>query len=141
MTSLVVNNYGLLMFDIVEAAKRKLSDDMATIIRLRGPSFDVTELLTRSEFEKIIQVEIQAIEKHLDETVTASGLAPQEIDAVIRTGGSSGIPAFRYMLMEKFGRNKVLATGSLPLDTIASTRSHRLLQLEAGELVTGVFAG
>lgn len=118
LTSLVANNYGLQMFDVLEAAKRKLSDDMATVIRLEGPTFDVTELLTRSEFEKIIQVEIQAIEKHLDETLTASGLDPKEIDAVIRTGGSSNIPAFRYMLMEKFGRNKVLAA-----DTFSSVTS------------------
>lgn len=118
LTSLVVNNFGLQMFDAVEAAKRVLSDDMATLIRLHGPGFDVTEMLTRSEFEKIIQAEIQAIEKHLDETVTASGLEPQEIDAIIRTGGSSSIPAFRYMLMEKFGRKKLIAT-----DTFSSVTS------------------
>ncbi len=108
LISLVANNYSLQMFDVVESAKRKLSSDMATVIRLHGPGFKVTEMVTRSQFEKIIRAEIQTIERHLDETVATSGLAPRDIDAVIRTGGSSQIPVFRYMLMEKFGRDKVL---------------------------------
>ncbi len=118
LTSLVVNNYALQMFDVVEAAKRQLSTDMATIIRLKGPGFKVTEMVTRSEFEKIIRSEILSIEHHLDQTIKDSGLAIDDIDAVIRTGGSSGIPAFRYMLMEKFGREKVKA-----IDTFSSVTS------------------
>jgi hypothetical protein len=78
----------------------------------------VIELVTRSNFEKIIRSEIQAIDKHLDETVQAAGLKPDQIDAVVRTGGSSDIPAFRYMLMEKFGARKVKAS-----DTFSSVTS------------------
>ena len=118
LISLVANNYALQMFDVVESAKRKLSADMATIIRLKGPGFDVTEMVTRSDFEKIIRSEILAIEQHLDETVQAAGLKPEQIDAVVRTGGSSDIPAFRYMLMEKFGARKVMAS-----DTFSSVTS------------------
>lgn len=109
LISMVANNYTLHMFDIVEATKQRLSDEMAALIQLNGPGFHVTELVTRTAFEQIIRNEIQTIDKHLDETVEASGLAPSEIDAVIRTGGSSNIPAFRYMLMDKYGRDKVKA--------------------------------
>jgi len=109
LVSMVANNYTLQMFDVVEASKRRLSDDMASLIRLNGPGFRVTELVTRTAFEQIIRNEIQIIDKHLDETVSASGLAASDIDAVIRTGGSSNITAFRYMLMDKFGREKVKA--------------------------------
>ncbi|MCI0397802.1 MAG: Hsp70 family protein [Chloroflexi bacterium] len=109
LLSLVTNNYGLQMFDTVEAAKRRLSDDMATVLRLDGPGFHVTEMITRSEFEQIIRAEIQAIDQHLDEVVRDSGLPIGQIDAVVRTGGSAQIPAFKYMLMEKFGREKVMA--------------------------------
>jgi hypothetical chaperone protein len=118
LISLVANNYALQMFDVVELAKRKLSADMATIIRLKGPGFNVTEMVTRSDFEKIIRAEILAIERHLDETVAAAGLKPDQIDAVVRTGGSSDIPAFRYMLKEKFGAMKVRSS-----DTFSSVTS------------------
>jgi hypothetical chaperone protein len=132
LISLVANNYALQMFDAAEAAKRRLSAEMAALIKLEGPGFHVTELVTRSQFEQIIAADIQAIDAHLDETVRAAGLDPGEIDVVVRTGGSAEIPAFRYLLAEKFGRSRVQAS-----DTFSSVTSglgiigHRIA---AGEL-------
>ncbi|WP_420641579.1 Hsp70 family protein [Candidatus Leptofilum sp.] len=105
--SLVSSNYGLQMFDIVEQAKRTLSEKRGATITLEGPGFKVQEFVTRTEFETIIRAEIQAIDAHIEETMAASGLKPARIDAVIRTGGSSQVPAFDEMLQRKFGPDKV----------------------------------
>jgi hypothetical chaperone protein len=107
LISLVTTNYGLLMFDQVELAKRRLSDKRGAEIRLDGPDFKVREFVTRSEFERIIQPEIMAIEKELLNTVSRSGLTTKDIDAVVRTGGSAQIPAFSEMLVRLFGAEKV----------------------------------
>lgn len=107
LESLVSSNYGLQMFDIVEQAKRRLSDKRGAAITLEGSGFKVQEFVTRTEFEGIIRAEIQAIDAHIDETVAASGLQPSQIEAVIRTGGSSQVPAFDEMLQYKFGAEKV----------------------------------
>lgn len=107
LLSLVSGNYGLRMFDEVEKAKRTLSDKVGAMIRLQGPGFNVFEMITRTDFEEIIRREILAIEQHLDETIAASGLQPSQIDAVIRTGGSSEIPVFQEMLAQKLGRDKL----------------------------------
>jgi hypothetical chaperone protein len=107
LESLVSSNYGLQMFDIVEQAKRQLSDKRGATITLEGPGFKVQEFVTRTEFETIIRAEIQAIDAHVDETMAASGLKPDQIDAVIRTGGSSQVQAFDEMLQRKFGPEKV----------------------------------
>ncbi len=107
LESLVSSNYGLQMFDIVEQAKRTLSDKRGAAITLEGPGFKVQEFVTRSEFETIIRAEIQEIDAHIDETMLASGLKPAQIDAVIRTGGSSQVQAFDEMLQRKFGPEKV----------------------------------
>jgi hypothetical chaperone protein len=107
LISLVSSNYGQQMFDIVERAKRELSDKRGAPIHLEGPGFKVIEFVTRGEFERIIQQEILAIDRHIDETVAASGLETAAIDAVIRTGGSSQIPVFDEMLRRKFGDEKV----------------------------------
>jgi hypothetical chaperone protein len=107
LESLVSSNYGLQMFDIVEQAKRTLSEKRGATITLSGPGFKVQEFVTRSEFETIIRAEIQAIDAHIDETMAASGLKPAQIDAVIRTGGSSQVQAFDEMLQRKFGSDKV----------------------------------
>jgi hypothetical chaperone protein len=107
LISLVANNYSLQMFDTIEAAKRQLSDKVATVIRMKGPGFHVIEPLSRGEFEHIIHAETQKIADHIDATVQAAGLNHEKIDAVIRTGGSSEISVFKRMLMSKFGSEKV----------------------------------
>lgn len=130
LISLVSNNYALKMFDTVETAKRNLSTDMATLIRFKGPDFNVTEMVTRNQFENIIRADIQAITNELEETIKAAGTEDKQIDAVVRTGGSAQIPAFRYMLMERFGRDKVLA-----IDTFSSVTSG------LGIIAHGIFEG
>jgi len=107
LLALVGSNYGLKMFDVVEAAKRTLSDKRGAEIYLDGPGFNVREFVTRLEFEDIIRAETRAIERHLEETVRRSGLRPEQIDTVIRTGGSALIPVFYEMLGRHFGQDKV----------------------------------
>jgi hypothetical protein len=132
LESLVSSNYGLKMFDIVEQAKRRISDKHGAEILLEGPGFKVREFITRSEFEGIIRNEIVSIDQHVDEVVAQSGLKPSEIDAVIRTGGSAQIAAFYEMLCRKFGQDKVR-----DLDTFSGVTSGLGIigqGIEAGEL-------
>lgn len=132
LLALVSSNYGLKMFDVVETAKRTLSDKRGAAIYLDGPGFSVHEFVTRTEFEDIIRGETLAIEHHLSETVTQSGLRPDQIDTVIRTGGSALIPAFYEMLARHFGAAKVRS-----IDTFSSVTAglgvigHHLAQGES----------
>lgn len=118
LISLVSSNSALKMFDVVEAAKRTLSEKRGAEIRLEGEGFKVIDFVTRTEFENIIRSEIRTIDNHLDEVIAASGLQPGEIDAVIRTGGSAQVPAFYEMLCRKFGTEKVHS-----VDTFSSVTS------------------
>ncbi|MEM7335211.1 MAG: Hsp70 family protein, partial [Chloroflexota bacterium] len=132
LVSVVSNNYGLRMFDVVEASKRQLSDKRGTEILFEGPGFSVRDFVTRREFENIIRQEIIAIDEHLDEMMTQAGLTAENIDTVIRTGGSAQIPAFVQILEKKFGAEKVRS-----IDTFSSVTAglgivgHRV---EAGEI-------
>jgi len=47
------------------------------------------------------------VEKVLLDTLSASGLEPGQIDAVVKTGGSSSIPLFTALLAKIFGAEKV----------------------------------
>lgn len=131
LLALVGGNYGLQMFDVVEAAKRTLSDKRGAEITLEGVGFSVHEFVTRGEFEGLIRGETRAIEHHLLETVAASGLRTGQIDSVIRTGGSALIPVFYEMLGRHFGEARIRS-----LDTFSSVTAglgvigHRLEQGE-----------
>ena len=47
------------------------------------------------------------VEKVLLDTIEKSGLEIRQIDAVVKTGGSSNIPLFTGMLARLFGAEKV----------------------------------
>ena len=137
LRNLVSSNYGLKMFDIVEGAKRQLSQTERATIHLEGSGFDVQELVGRSDFEAIIGPETRIIESHIDTILRDAGLSADDIDVVIRTGGSSQIPAFVQMLEARFGREKVRS-----IDTFSSVTSglgiiaHRI---ETGEIDAQVY--
>ena len=118
LRDLITSSYSLKMFDAVEASKAELSSRLVSMIRLDGPGFRVQQPLTRNEFERLIQDEVNLIAATLDEVLDQAGLAHDQIDAVIRTGGSAQIPAFIQLLEERFGRDKVRA-----IDTFSSVTS------------------
>ncbi|MCA9896227.1 MAG: Hsp70 family protein, partial [Anaerolineae bacterium] len=97
----------LQMFDIAEGAKRQLSGSLRASLNMSGKGYTVLDAITRSEFERLIRPEVRAIEERLDEVLIASGLREDQIDVVIRTGGSSQIPAFINMLNSRFGEANV----------------------------------
>lgn len=129
---LVAGNYGLLMFDAVERAKRELSERVGTMIKLEFGGIKLFELVTRSEFEQFIHAEVLAVDNHLDEMVQASGLRPDQIDAVIRTGGSAQIPVFYELLERKFGAEKVRSVDAFSSVTSGlGVFAHRIAHGEA----------
>ncbi|HEX3052849.1 MAG TPA: Hsp70 family protein [Aggregatilineaceae bacterium] len=137
LINLISSSYGLKLFDEVEAIKRELSRSLNALIRLEGPGFQITQLVTRVEFERMIQQERDAIETMLDEVVQRSGLRYDQIDAVIRTGGSSQIPVFIQMLQNRFGAEKVKS-----IDTFSSVTSGLGIlahQIESGAMLGPAF--
>lgn len=108
LESLIVNDEGVRLFDAVEQTKIDLSAANFGLIRLTGEEIEIWQPITRSQFEAIIGEEIRQIRTCLLDTIQRSGLELCQIDAVVRTGGSSQIPGFIRMLEEIFGADKVL---------------------------------
>lgn len=108
LAALVINNYAMRLFDEVERAKIALSDGVFELIRLQGDDIHVWQPITRGQFETLIADETRRVEACLLDTLKASGLGVDEIDAVVRTGGSAQIPLFVEMLGRHFGPHKVV---------------------------------
>ena len=104
---LITSHYGLRLFDIAEAAKRRLSRAERAGLRLLEDGLAFDERLSRREFESLIRSDLRKISARLDEVLAAAGLRPRDIDAVIRTGGLRQIPCFVRLLEERFGAEKV----------------------------------
>jgi len=112
LLALIFNNLAFSFYNAVEASKITLSSQGATVIALQEQGIDLWELYTRSQFERDIKEQQELIEQALVDTVRASGLTLGEIDAVVKTGGSSSIPVFTAMLRRIFGADRVVESNT-----------------------------
>ena len=133
LESLVVNNYGFAMFDAVEQAKRELSDNYSAVVRLQAKDIDIWQLLTRAQFEALISGHRREIATRVQDTVSRSGLSPDEMDAVVRTGGSSQIPCFIDLLVEQFGPDKLHLENTF--SGVTAGLAIRAWELDRGETI------
>jgi hypothetical chaperone protein len=107
LQSLIFDDLAFSFYDQVESAKIALSKSGATVIDLKGKDIDIWELYTRAQFEEDIREYRDLIEEVVLDTMANSGLEPKQIDAVVKTGGSSNIPVFTRMLVQIFGAEKI----------------------------------
>ena len=112
LESLVTRNRGLELFRAIEEAKVALSTQDAATVRLRRPPIDVEEEVTRAEFDAAIAAQLRAARACVLDAIGEAGCEPEQIGAVITTGGSSLIPAFRDALRETLPRAELTATGT-----------------------------
>ena len=63
--------------------------------------------ITRLEFERFIGPDARAVEQCINRALVTAGLEADDIDVVLRTGGSSRVPLFEKILRNKFGPLKI----------------------------------
>ncbi len=107
LESLIFNDLAFAFYNAVELTKIALSSQGAAVMSFSGKDIELWELYTRHQFERDILVSIEKIQDVLLDTLVESGLEPEQIDAVVKTGGSSNIPAFTHLLEAIFGVEKV----------------------------------
>ncbi len=130
LLELVSSNYILYLFDLVERAKRQLSSKTDTSLSFTTRDFSLLDTITRLRFEQAIHQEYEAVREGLEQILASAGLRPNQVDRVIRTGGSSQIPLFVRLLNELFGREKVRQ-----IDVFSSVTSG--LAIRAHEIFAG----
>lgn len=104
---LIQRNLGYPVAREAEAAKKRLSSEQETHIRVDAEEFQVDERLERDEFTDIIEHTLDLMMGSIEEAEDLAGLKPQDIDLVLTTGGTSLIPAIRTMLDTRYGADRV----------------------------------
>ncbi len=97
---LIKRNYSYLAFQAIKDLKAALSEQLQA--RLDIPEIDVDVILTRTEFEAIIARLLKSFELAVSETLELAGIDASGVELVIRTGGSSLIPAVKRILDQLF---------------------------------------
>jgi hypothetical chaperone protein len=107
LESLIFNDLAFSFYNTVESSKIALSSKGATTIQVNEKNIDIWELYTRFQFEKDILEHQSQIKEVVQNTLITSGLEPEQIDAVVKTGGSSSIPVFTAILEKIFTPGKL----------------------------------
>ena len=105
------DNHGHDLYRAVSTLKMALSaDDQATFLFQVG-GVHIEKPVARADFERWIAPELAAIEGAVDQAMARSGLAPDAIDRVFLTGGTSFVPAVRALFQNRFGADRIETGG------------------------------
>ncbi|WP_295165556.1 Hsp70 family protein [uncultured Brevundimonas sp.] len=105
------DNHGHDLYRAVSTLKMALSaDDQATFLFEVG-GVHIEKPVARADFERWIAPELAAIEGAVDQAMARSGLAPDAIDRVFLTGGTSFVPAVRALFQNRFGADRIETGG------------------------------
>lgn len=97
------NNLAFSLFDCIDEAKIRLSSDEQSCLRFDvEPFISINEKILRKEFSALLEPRIAAARELIERTMATANLTADQVDHVIRVGGSSRIPAFITMLEEIF---------------------------------------
>ena len=105
--NIIDDNFGFFLFQAIEGAKCKLSDQEQTTISFMERDLCISEEIGKREFETINQDNFQQIADCIDDVVARSGLSAAQIDSVFLTGGTSRIPCIQSLFTQRFGREKL----------------------------------
>ena len=86
----------------IEQAKIELSTGRSTAIEFHRPGIDISIPVRREEFERLIAEHLQAVEDAILRALDDGRVSPEAVSLVLRTGGSSSIPAFVRILEDIF---------------------------------------
>jgi hypothetical chaperone protein len=107
LLTLVTRNLGFTLFREIEQAKIRLSNTYATDLKFSFANIDIRENITRHRFEELIAYEVETVEAGVRQILREAAVDPERVDVVLRTGGTSAVPAFSDLLSTIFDRRKL----------------------------------
>ena len=100
--TILYSGYAYQFYRAIEQAKIALSTESGSAIEFHRPGIDMSIPVRRDEFEHLISEPMQSVRAEILAAVEDAGVAPENIGLVLRTGGSSSIPAFAQILEDIF---------------------------------------
>lgn len=92
------------LYEVLEAAKRKLSSERELVIEQAVKSQKQPFNLTREEFDRLVQPLLHRVQLPIERTLRDAGVSPGEIDEVVLVGGATRMFAFRSLVTRMFRR-------------------------------------
>ncbi len=108
LENLIEDNYGYYLFMAIEKVKCALSSDDYAHFTFEENTLLIDELITKIEFEKIIQSDVSSIKSCVKRVLSDANLKFSDLDTIFLTGGSSYIPCIKTYFRKKFDEKKII---------------------------------
>lgn len=102
LITLIEHNLGYSVFQSIEKTKIELSDDPSSHFDYSNLGIEINETITLSEYDSVINKNVQNISDYLDKFLLTYNINPQEIDCLFMTGGTSMVKAIQRLFRNKF---------------------------------------
>jgi hypothetical chaperone protein len=102
LITLIEEDLGYQLHQAVERLKLELSRATSARFRFHDGSMEIEANVTRSDFERWIAADLTAIETCVDGLLDSTHVAPESVDRVFLTGGTSFVPAVRRIFTQRF---------------------------------------
>lgn len=102
--TVVEDGVGFSLYEAVEGAKRRLSDEDATDIALDYPGAELSVPTTRPRLEEAAERPIGRMLASLDGVLETAGVRADDVEIVCLTGGTSRMPRVEAAFREKLPR-------------------------------------
>ncbi len=113
LLELIEDEQGFALYQAVSAAKMELSHAASTTLRFTHGRLAIAETIQRDAFESWIAQDLAKMANAIDAAISAAQLAPEQIDQVFLTGGTSFVPAVRRLFETRFGAARLSSGGEL----------------------------
>jgi hypothetical chaperone protein len=100
--AMLYGGHAYAFYSAIERAKIELSERETSTIEFHRPDIDLSVPVLRTEFEGLIARDMKVVAERIEDGLDQAGVKPGDVDVVLRTGGSSSIPAFTRVLDEYF---------------------------------------
>lgn len=110
---LVEHDEGYPLYQVVSATKMRLSAEDETEFHFAPLGEQSRQTVRRRDFERWIAPDLARIEAALDEVLATTKTAPESIDKVFLTGGTSFVPAIRSLFESRFAKDRIESGGEL----------------------------
>jgi hypothetical chaperone protein len=130
LIDLVDHDLGYRLYQSIERTKCALSEEAQTQFRFHEATVAIDKPVSRSQFEGWIDPEVSEISRCVDRLLTTCNVAPQDVDAIFMTGGSSFVPLIRRLFEHKFGSETPIRAGQ-EFTSVAEGLAIHALELSA----------
>ena len=102
LITLIDHNLGFSLFQSIEKTKIGLSESDQTSFFFSSHEIEIEETIVKTEYNSIIEDDVNSIEKYLDRFLATHSISISEIDSLFLTGGTSQVEAIQNLFKNKF---------------------------------------